>query len=157
MWAIQRVHLPVGQRIYRFGSTTAPDLWYTGGWWMRFEDVTKVRASSEAAGISLGYAARRLLAVRYEWPGKVNVLVSAIVAGPLDAYAGKGRVQDRFSPGEPPPGAYEWHPPPDVMQLYIPGLADDPAVKGMPLKRSVVGRKALCQERHEFIRSEEFR
>lgn len=26
MWAIQRVRLPVGQRIYRFGSSTSPDL-----------------------------------------------------------------------------------------------------------------------------------
>lgn len=151
MWLVQRVHLPVGQRIYRFASTTSPDQWYAGAWWMRFEDFHRLRQRAETSNISLGYAARSFLAIRYEWRTKVNVLVSALVAAPLDAYAGRGRTQDRFSPGAPPPGAYEWHPPTDVMQLYIPGLADPAG------KRSTVSRKGLTAEHHEFIRSEEFR
>lgn len=148
MWAIQRVHLPAGQRIYRFGSTAAPDLWYAGAWWMRYEDLTKIRAFAERSGVSLGYAARRLLAVKYEW-GNANVLLSALVAAPLDAYAGRGRVQvdDRAAAG----GAYDWHPPTDVMQLFIPGLAD------ASRRRSAVSRQALVDGRHEFIRSEAFR
>jgi hypothetical protein len=156
MWAVQRVHLPLGQRIYRFGSTTRPDLWYAGAWWLRYEDLLKIRRAAEAGGASLGYAARRFLAVRYEWPGNVDVLASAIVSAPLDAYGGRGRVQDRFSPGAPPAGAFEWHPPTDVMQLYIPGLGS-PAAQGARIDRSPVGRRALQQERHEFIRSEVFR
>ena len=147
MWTIQRIHVPIGQRIYRFGSTAAPNLWYAGAWWMRFEDLVKIRTFAERSKVSLGYAARRLLAIKYEW-GKANVLASALVSAPLDAYAGRGRVQvdDRAASG----GTYDWHPPTDVMQLFIPGLVDGSK------RRSEVSRRALIQERHEFIRSEAF-
>jgi hypothetical protein len=82
MWTIQRVHLALGQRIYRFGSSTSPDLWYAGAWWLRYEDYLKIRRSAETGETSLGYAARRFLALRYEWGGNVDVLVSGIVSPP---------------------------------------------------------------------------
>jgi hypothetical protein len=85
----------------------------------------------------------------------MDVLVSGIVSAPLDAFGGRGRVQDRFLPDKPPAGSFEW-PPTDVMQLYVPGLAKQ-ADKGAPVERSSVGRQAIQQEHHEFIRSEEFR
>jgi hypothetical protein len=156
MWTIQRVHLALGQRIYRFGSSTSPDLWYAGAWWLRYEDYLKIRRSAETGETSLGYAARRFLALRYEWGGNVDVLVSGIVSPPLDAYAGRGRVQDRFSPKPPPPGAFEWHPPADVMQLYVPGLGDH-LPKGGRVERSAISRQAIQFERHESIPSHVFR
>jgi hypothetical protein len=38
-----------------------------------------------------------------------------------------------------------------VMQLYVPGLADTSK------RRTEVSRRALVQERYEFVRSEAFR
>ena len=148
IWAIQRIHLPTGQRLYRFGSTAAPELWFAGAWWMQFEEFKKIQRSAEEAGISLGYAARRFLAIKHEW-GNANVVVSAVVAEPLDAYAGRGRVQlaDQGAVG----GAYDWHPPADFMQLYIPGLVDGTR------RRSSLSKRAFTLEQHEFIRSEAFR
>jgi hypothetical protein len=146
MWAVQRIHLRAAQRLYRLGSSDHPERWYTSGWWLEYEHFHTVRDYARRAKLSVGYAARRCLALMYEW-GKADVLVSALLVQPLDAYGGRGRVQARDRAAEG--GLYTWYPPPSIRQLYIPGLAAGPA-------RSEMSLKAFADLRHESVTSGHF-
>jgi hypothetical protein len=112
----QPFDLPVGQRYFRFTSSTSHiSSQLGGGWWIDFENYNKIRRYSESNGLSLSYAARLFLALPTNW-SRVDRLVSAILAVPLRAYAGRGSVavtkDDKWTPVQHDP----------ARQFYIPGL-----------------------------------
>jgi hypothetical protein len=113
-----RVHLPRGQRYYRFTSSLSPrDAQLGGGWWIDAETFHTIRSFAQRHEYGLADAARLFLALPYEWT-RVDRLVSAILEAPLDAYAGKGKVAQAKGSED------QWVPIQhiSVAQLYIPGL-----------------------------------
>jgi hypothetical protein len=126
MWTVQKIHLRPGQFYYRFvdADRTPAPRWCEGAWWVDFENYRRIAALAERGEQSLGYAARLALALPYSFragqSNAVNGVVRALLSEPLDALAGRGRkIEDRA----PPTQAMKWHPPADVMQLYVPRLA----------------------------------
>ncbi len=126
MWAIQKIHLRTGQFYYRFvnAETTPAPRWGDGAWWVDYENYRSIVTLAERGEQSLGYAARLLLALPYSFrlgqSNAVNGIVRALLTQPLDALAGRGRmIEDRA----PRATAMKWHPPAQVMQLYVPRLA----------------------------------
>lgn len=106
--------LLLGNSYYRFASsTTSKDAQLGGGWWIDYETFKYVEDFSRNNVISLGDAARQLLALPYQWT-RVDRLIKAFLTVPLRAYAGRGKVAS--SKGE------TWTPDQGVRQLYIPGL-----------------------------------
>lgn len=116
-----RVHLALGQRYFRFANSAMPiDRQIAGGWWIEYETFAAIvrfaREHSEP-----GHAARYLLALPFAWTA-CDVLVTAILEAPLDAYRGQGKPargdhpDDRGTIFIPPQHLY-------IQQLYIPGLA----------------------------------
>jgi hypothetical protein len=108
--------LPVGQRYYRFASSTSShSAQVGGGWWIDYENYRKIATFARDHGHALPYAARLFLALPVPWT-RVDRLVSAILQTPLRAYAGRGGVAagggDRWTPVQHDP----------VIQFYIPGL-----------------------------------
>jgi hypothetical protein len=111
-----RVSLPQGHRYYRFASSTSsPASQLGGGWWVTFDTFNTIDHYARANELDLAYAARLFLALPFEWT-RVDRLVSAYLAAPLDAYAGEGKVaataKDKWTPVQHT----------KVTQLYIPGL-----------------------------------
>jgi hypothetical protein len=108
--------LRVGQRYYRFASVTSSrDAQLGGGWWIDYENFTKICNFAKKHGYGLEYATRLFLALPYAWT-RVDRLVTAILEVPLRAYAGQGKVAS--------PSGEKWTPMQHlkVRQLYIPGL-----------------------------------
>lgn len=126
MWAIQKIHLRPGQFYYRFvdADATPPHRWCEGAWWVDYENFRRIVSLAQAGDQSLGYAARLVLALPYSFrsgqSNAVNGVVRALLAHPVDALAGRGRmVEDRAASAQ----NMKWRPPADVMQLYIPRIA----------------------------------
>lgn len=119
----QPVRLMVGHRYYRFASSTSSRAAQLGGgWWISFEDFKTISNFAKDNGYGLSEAARLFLALPYSWT-RVDRLVSAFLARPLKAYAGRGKVAN--SPdGDPREAGTKWIPIQHikVTQLYIPGL-----------------------------------
>ena len=114
----QPMHLRVGQRYYRFvSSTSTRAAQLGGGWWIDFENFRLIESFASEHGYSLGDAARLFLALPYEW-SRVDRLVKAILEVPLKAYAGFGKQVEQKAAGT------TWVPLQHrrVRQLYIPGL-----------------------------------
>jgi hypothetical protein len=118
------VHLRVGQRYYRFvSSTSSREAQLGGGWRIDFQNFRLIESFADEHGHSLPDAARLFLALPYEWT-RVDRLVHAILEVPLKAYAGEGkRVQLKARANTPYPGT-TWTPLQHrrAQQLYIPGL-----------------------------------
>jgi hypothetical protein len=120
----QKIQLRSGQ-FYRSSTPTRHGpRWGQGAWWVDYENYRRIVALAERGEQSLGYAARLQLALPYSFrPGQanaVNGVVRALLSEPLDALAGRGRmIEDRA----PRATAMQWHPPAQVMQLYVPRLA----------------------------------
>ena len=109
-------NLRVGQKYFRFASSTSSrEAQLGGGWWLDYENFATIRRFSNEQNVTLTDAARLFLALPYVWT-RVDRLVSAILDVPLRAYAGRGKVA-RAS-------GQKWIPVQHlkVKQLYIPGL-----------------------------------
>jgi hypothetical protein len=126
MWNVQKIHLRTGEFYYRFvdAERTPAPRWCEGAWWVDGVNYRRIVALAERGEQSLGYAARLLLALPYSFrsgqSNAVNGVVRALLAEPLDALAGRGRlIEDRAARAQ----AMKWQPPADVMQLYVPRLA----------------------------------
>lgn len=126
MWAVQKIHLRPGQFYYRFvdADKTPPAQWCEGAWWVDFENFRRIVTLAQNGDQSLGYAARLVLALPYSFRGgqsnAVTGIVRALLAHPVDALAGRGRmIEDRA----PAAQNMKWRPPSDVMQLYLPRIA----------------------------------
>lgn len=118
-----RTHLRVGQRYYRFASSTSGLRGQVGGgWWIEYAHFAVIKDFAAQHGYQLGDAARLFLALPYEWT-RVDRLVSAILEVPLDAYVGHGKVA-QSTKRDPRDRESKWvpvqHQP--VAQLYVPGL-----------------------------------
>lgn len=139
------VHLAVGQRYYRFASSRSPrEAQLGGGWWVSYECFKQVSDFASANGYSLSESARLHLALPYSWT-RVDRLVSAFLAVPLRAYAGRGGVA-RSGVTDGRDANTEWIPLQhrEVTQLYIPGLF----VKG---RREQLYTRAFPDPLIEFI------
>jgi len=143
LWKTQRVPVELGRFIYRFGSYANPSVWFSGAWWFEYADFRRIVRFAEESELTLGYAARRLAAVAYEWPGAdVNAIERAMVVERLDAWAGPGRVivgTERAADGTI--SHYHLAPPQDIKQLYIPGLQSG---HGATAARSPISLLALA-------------
>jgi hypothetical protein len=108
--------LQIGQRHFRFASSTSSrEAQLGGGWWVDYENFATIRRFASEQDVTLAYAARLFLALPYAWT-RVDRLVSAILEVPLRAYAGPGKVASS--------GDETWTPVQHikVKQLYVPGL-----------------------------------
>jgi hypothetical protein len=125
----RRVHLALGQKYFRFANSRVPrEAQLSGGWWVEFETLNTI-ANFARQHATPREAARYLLGLPWEWT-ECDKLVSAILDQPLDAYRGKGSPARASAPTQPAAHPNDrgtaWIPPQhlEVMQLYIPGLAD---------------------------------
>lgn len=119
----KEIKLLVGQRYYRFASSTSSrDAQIGSGWWLTYESFRQIREFARTHGYSLSESARLHLALPYSWT-RVDRLVSAILAVPLRAYAGRGGVA-HGGVADARDADAKWIPLQhrEVMQLYIPGL-----------------------------------
>lgn len=108
--------LKLHHRYYRLTSSMSTMMAQLGGgWWLSFDDFNTIRHYAERNGLEFPYAARLFLALPYEW-SRLDRIVSAVLAQPVDAYAGEGKVARTT--------ADQWTPLQHlrVTQLYIPGL-----------------------------------
>jgi hypothetical protein len=123
------VTLGVGEVLYRFASSDAPETtWAAGAWWMYERDfqkiVEQVRISRDRHGedgLTLGWLGRVAAAVRQGW-SRTDVLVKASLRKELSAFAGRGRTQ--YKERGPNGILYTYSGWPDVEQLYIPDIGD---------------------------------
>lgn len=116
------VKLREGNFYYRFASSASSrEAQRGGGWWLDFENFKKVERFSRDNGYSLREAARLMLALPYDWT-RVDLLVKAMLAEPVKAFAGEGKPALGASTGYD--NATRWIPTQHikVCQLYIPGL-----------------------------------
>lgn len=113
---------------YRFAHTMVRGKQQTrdqivgGAWWMDFEAFNVIRRSSRASDTHISAVARRKLAIAKRWSGKVDVVVKALLVGPLEAYVGDGTIQSFDEKLDTDLSA--WIPSNEVAQLYIPGLLE---------------------------------
>lgn len=119
----KEIKLKVQHRYYRFASsTTSREAQLGGGWWIDFENVRTISDFARTNGYSLSESARLHLALPYSWT-RVDRLISASLAVPLRAYAGRGGAahggasDDRDANSSWAPIQHH-----EVIQLYIPGL-----------------------------------
>jgi hypothetical protein len=114
--------LAVGQRYYRFASSTSSRASQVGGgWWIEYEAFKTIEQFANRHRYSLSEAARLFLALPYIWT-RVDRLVSAILEVPLRAYSGHGKPAQGSTASKRTDGTWipMQHQP--VRQLYIPGL-----------------------------------
>lgn len=87
----RRVHVPVGQYLYRFASSNkAAHLRPLGCWWVEYEVLTKIARFAHEQESSPSAAARYFLALPWSWT-QVDRLIRARVIARLDAYRGTGK------------------------------------------------------------------
>jgi hypothetical protein len=119
----KELKLPVGQRYYRFASSmSSREAQLGGGWWVTYESFRQISDFARTNQYSLSESARLHLALPYSWT-RVDRLVSAILAVPLRAYAGRGGVAHSGGADARDKNT-KWIPLQhrEVTQLYIPGL-----------------------------------
>lgn len=123
------VTLGVGEVLYRFASSDAPEAtWAAGAWWVYERDFQKIveqfRVSREQHGedgLTLGWLGRVAAAVKQGW-SRTDVLVKASVRKEIGAFTGRGRTQ--YKERAPNGILYTYSGWPEVEQLYIPGIGD---------------------------------
>lgn len=105
--------------ICRFASSKAADgALHHGPWWISSEDFRKLLFATEKSNFNYKFYARIWLAVKAEW-STMDRLIVAKVANPLKVWAGRGRtVKDSMPNGM----TFVYKTPPDITQLYIPGM-----------------------------------
>jgi hypothetical protein len=116
------IHLRTGNYYYRFASSTSSrDSQLGGGWWIDFENFSKIKQFAQGNHYSLKEAARLMLALPYAWT-RVDRLVRALLVQPLKAYAGEGKAAK--GPELSRDKGTQWIPTQHIkiVQLYIPGL-----------------------------------
>lgn len=118
----QRTELSTGNYYYRFTSSDSPrEAQLGGGWWLDFPNYRKIEVFARENGYSIRDAARLMLALPYAWT-RVDLKVKALLALPMNAYAGEGKPAQGAKDGDDKGTA--WIPTQHikVCQLFIPGL-----------------------------------
>ena len=118
----RRVHVTMGQYLYRFASSATPaPLRAQGCWWIEYEVLTKIARFAREQDSTPRDAARYFLALPWSWT-QVDRLLRARVNAPIDASRGTGKpaagnhardAETRFIPP---------HHIGELYQLYIPGM-----------------------------------
>ncbi len=147
------VTLTSGQVLFRFASTTSrPETWAAGPWWMYDYDYYKIVAAYEESraqhgkdGLTLGFLGRAAAAVKQSW-SKTDVVVKAVVNNDIKAFAGPGRSQynERMRNGI----QVTWRGWRNVEQLFIPNIGD---CNG----RTSLGYQALLVLRQKIVKSQQ--
>lgn len=133
---------------YRFahsmvrGKHQSRDQIMSGAWWLDADAFNTIKHRSLHSGTHLSAMARHNCAIARRWGGKVDIVVRGLLKGPLLGFYGIGTVQsfrewmeegdnDELTPGESRKRALEddsdlslWLPARDIVQIYIPGLAN---------------------------------
>lgn len=133
---------------YRFshsmvhGKHQSRDQIMSGAWWLDADAFNTIKHRSLHSGTHLSTMARHNCAVARRWGGKVDIVVRGLLTGPLLGFYGTGTVQsflsgveegreDKLTPGELKKRALQeatdlplWLPARDIVQIYIPGLAE---------------------------------
>ncbi|TKD46940.1 hypothetical protein [Azotobacter chroococcum] len=118
----QPISLPTGNYYYRFASSNSSrETQLGGGWWLDFENYRKIQTFAQQHGYSIRDAARLMLALPYAWT-RVDLIIKALLAVPMKAYAGEGKPAQGANDG--PDRGTIWIPTQHIKicQLYIPGL-----------------------------------
>ena len=118
----QPTHLRTGHYYYRFASSTSSrDAQLGGGWWLDFENYSRIASFARNNGYSIRDAARLMLALPYAWT-KVDVRIKALLALPMKAYIGEGKPAQGSKDGADKGTVWVPTQHVKVLQLYIPGL-----------------------------------
>ena len=124
---------------YRFAHSTVSgkrqnrDQIVGGAWWLDADVFNTIKQKAGRSGSHLSAAARRDLAIARRWGGKVDIVVRALVIGPLAAYVGLGTYQTFDAATEDDLPA--WIPAAEAIQLYVPGLRQKDPGSGEPIYR----------------------
>lgn len=136
------ITLTPGLRIYRFGNTSRPELYFTGPWWVGFSPFEALKQYSASRGVSLPSVARQCLAIDRGFSARLDVLVTAVLQQALSAWSGTPRTLAIKLP--PKPGRVSLTPDRRVTQLCIPGLHQkNPSDPNSIIWQSAFGRPTL--------------
>lgn len=116
------VHLHTGNYYYRFASSSAPvEAQLGGGWWLDFENFKKIESFAQSHDYSIRDAARLMLALPHAWT-RVDIMIKALLALPMKAFAGEGKPAQGATEGADK--GTKWIPTQHskLCQLYVPGL-----------------------------------
>ncbi|MFL9900294.1 hypothetical protein PQR71_19415 [Paraburkholderia fungorum] len=134
-----QIVLQPAQYYYRFahsmvkGQRQTRDQIIGGAWWIDADVFNTIKNRAERSESHLSSAARRNLAIAKRWEGKVDIVVRALLVGPLLAYIGPGTYQ--VFEDSVPDDLSIWIPSPDAIQIYIPGLREKNPTTGSPIYR----------------------
>jgi hypothetical protein len=134
-----RIFLRPSNYYYRFahssvnGKKQTRDQIVGGAWWMDADAFNTIKQRASAVGSHLSSTARRDLAIARRWGGKVDIIVRALVVGPLAAYVGLGTYQV-FEEGTDDDMPI-WIPSREAIQIYVPGLREKDPASGAPIYR----------------------
>lgn len=134
-----QVLLKPSQYYYRFahsmvkGKRQTRDQIVGGSWWVDADVFNTIEHHAQQSESHLSSVARRDLAIAKRWNGKLDIVVRALLVGPLFAYVGIGTYQvfDDEVEGDLP----IWIPSPSAIQIYIPGLQEKSVKTGNPVYR----------------------
>lgn len=123
----------------------------SGAWWLDADAFNTIKQRSLHSGTHLSGLARHSCAIARRWGGKVDIVVRGLLTGPLLGFYGIGTIQTFPTSGQeanenagwkPKPGEAKqreleeesdlsvWLPARDIIQIYIPGLAEKNAHTG---------------------------
>jgi len=106
---------------------------YTSPWWTREVDFLKMLSLGQS---DPSWAARVAMAIAEEWGGDCRLQMRVVLAEPLYAWSGKGRVisggRNARAVSASDPKAH-WFPDASVTQLFIPGLRFMPRGRAVAL------------------------
>jgi hypothetical protein len=119
---------------YRFahsmvrGSQQTRDQIIGGAWWMEADVFNTIKQRALRSGSHVTAAARRDLAIAKRWEGKLDIIVRALIVGPIAGYKGTGTIQSFESMTDNDQSV--WIPYGGASQIYVPGLREKHPTSG---------------------------
>src|SRR4051794_15211724 len=87
------------ERLYRFGSSdNCPYGYQASRWWVRQREFDLLSARASRGKMGLGLQARFDMSVLQSWGNRMDVLITAILRKPVDAWMGCPRVKREIAP-----------------------------------------------------------
>jgi len=109
-----------------------------GAWWVDADVYNTIKQRALQADSHLSSTARRNLAIARRWEGKADIVVRALVLGPLAGYVGIGTFQ--VFENEAEGDLRVWIPSREAIQLYVPGLKEKNPATGALIYRDAFAR-----------------